>query len=219
MAGVVFFDIDGTLTSAAVTSSAGYLAALTGNADRVESAEAAYARGEVSNHDVCIVDAAGLAGVAVEQVAAWLDDLPLVDGVAEVVDHCLARGLHPVLASLAWSPVSTSLAQRFGFTTSGGPELEAVDGVFTGRVRRSFDEVDKRDCALSVAQRLGVSPDRCLAVGDSRSDLPLFAAVGAAVAVNASPACAAAAQRSLVTSDPRDVIPLLDELLPARAPR
>ncbi|MFC5098584.1 hypothetical protein [Amycolatopsis plumensis] len=32
------------------------------------------------------------------------------------------------------------------------------------------------------------APERCSAVGDSRSDLPLFAAVGTSIAFNATPA-------------------------------
>lgn len=216
MDGVIFFDIDGTLTWPPSSSSAGYLAERTGNAARVAEAEAGYGAGRLSNQQVCDVDAAGFAGVSVEQVAAWLEDLPVIEGVAEAVRYCSRRGLYPVLASLAWRPVSESLARRFGFHVSGGPELEAAQGIYTGGVARYFDEFDKRDCAAQAAARFGLDLQHAVAVGDSRSDLPLFERVGASIALNASPRCIEAASVSLETGDLRDVLPLVDALLTPR---
>jgi phosphoserine phosphatase len=59
-------------------------------------------------------------------------------------------------------------------------------------VAEQFDELSKRDFAVNMAAELGVDPKRCVAVGDGRSDVPLFAAVGLAIAFNATPASAAA---------------------------
>ncbi|TXR51688.1 hypothetical protein [Quadrisphaera setariae] len=126
-----------------------------------------------------------------------------------VVDHCRRRDWLPVLTSLAWTVVTAHLAQRFGFALSGGPAPGVVDGAFTGGVGRYWDE---RAEALAVAAAHGVAPARCLTLGDSRSDLPLFAAVGGTVAVNASAECVAAASTSLMTQDLADANPLLDDL-------
>ncbi|MEH3077208.1 MAG: haloacid dehalogenase-like hydrolase [Quadrisphaera sp.] len=209
---VVFFDVDGTLTAAGTSSTGAFLAALKGDEAQVVAAEAAYARGELTNRQVCDVDAAGFAGLPTHRVEEWLESVPLVDGIAAVVDHCRRRDWLPVLTSLAWTVVTEHLAQRFGFALSGGPVLGVVDGAFTGGVGRYWDEHDKRDAALAVAAAHGVTPARCFALGDSRSDLPLFAAVGGAVAVNASAECVAAASTSLTTQDLADTIPLLDDL-------
>ncbi|TNM70306.1 haloacid dehalogenase [Streptomyces sp. NP160] len=209
---LVFFDVDGTLTAPGTPSTGAFLAQLTGGASAVVAAEAAYARGEVTNHQVCDIDAAGFAGLPTDLVEEWLGDLPLIHGIDVVVDHCRRRGWTPVLASLAWTAVTDHLARRFGFAPSGGPVLEVVDGRYTGQVRRYWDEQDKRDAALAVAAAHGVAASSCFAVGDSRSDLPLFAAVGGCIALNASQACAAAALVSLTTVDLRDAIPLLERL-------
>jgi phosphoserine phosphatase len=105
-----------------------------------------------------------------------------VDGIAETVVWCRRRGLAPVLATLAWDIVGDHLCDRFGFDRACGPRLEVIDGRYSGEVAEQFDELSKRDFAVSVAVELGVDPKRCAAVGDGRSDVPLFAAVGYAEA-------------------------------------
>ncbi|MFF7679825.1 HAD family hydrolase [Actinacidiphila glaucinigra] len=215
-AGVVFFDVDGTLVPG--TSSSLHLAGFLGHRDELARAEDAYAAGELDNRQVSELDAAGWAGVSEERVSGWLDGLPLVAGIAEIA-WCRRNGLAPVLATLAWSPVGGHLAGRFGFHAFGGPRLETAGGRFTGRVARHFDEYDKRDVALTQARELGLAPARCGAVGDSRSDLPLFASVGLSVAFNASAGARAAATVTVDDADLRSVLPALARMVSATGRR
>lgn len=139
------------------------------------------------------MDAAGYAGLRVQDVEAWLDGMPLIDGIAPALAICRDAGLEPYLASCAWSYIGAYLARCFGFSGWCGPELEVVDGVFTGEVARDADEFAKPAFARDRARALGVDVAACMAVGDSRSDMPLFGVVGASLAINASAeACAAA---------------------------
>ncbi|WP_329126555.1 HAD family hydrolase [Streptomyces sp. NBC_01465] len=209
--GVVFFDVDGTLVPG--TSSSVFLAGFLGHQDELARAEDAYASGDLDNRQVSELDAKGWAGATEEEVSGRLDGLPLVSGIAESVDWCRRNGLVPVLATLAWSPVGSWLTERFGFQTFSGPRLEIVEGRFTGRVARHFDEYGKRDFALTTARELGVDPRSCGAVGDSRSDLPLFASVGVSVAFNASAGAREAATVTVDGDDLRDVLPALSGLL------
>jgi len=210
----VFFDVDGTLVPA--TSSSVYLAGFLGHRDELAEAEAAYAAGTLDNRTVSELDAAAWKGVTEARVREWLAGLPLVPGIAETVAWCRQNGLEPVLATLAWTPVGGYLADRFGFTSFSGPGLETAAGVFTGRVAHHFDEDDKRDAAVSLARERGFDLGSCGAVGDSRSDLPLFATVGVSVAFNASADARAAATAMVEGPDLRGVIPALERLRPAR---
>lgn len=203
--GVVFFDIDGTLVTG--TSSGSFLARRMGHALELDRAEAQYAAGQIDNHEVCLIDAKGWAGTPVDDVKMWLDELPLIEGVQESVAWCLERELAPVLASLAWDPVGAHLVERFGFAAHCGPTLALERGTFAGSVARSFDEFDKRDFALRMCEEFGVSAERCAAIGDSRSDLPLFAAVGFSIAFNASPDARAAATLALDSTSVLDAMP------------
>lgn len=98
-----------------------------------------------------------------------------------------------------------------------GPQLETADGQFTGRVARHFDEYDKREFALMQAGAFGVEPGACGAIGDSRSDLPLFASVGLSVAFNASTGARKAATFAVEGDDLRGVLPYLERLVPSAA--
>ncbi|MEV6104778.1 HAD-IB family phosphatase [Streptomyces sp. NPDC051940] len=210
-AGAVFFDVDGTLVPGAGSSA--HLAGFLGHRDELAAAEDAYAAGALDNREVSELDAAGWKGVEEAQVSGWLQELPLVPGIPETVDWCRRHRLVPVLATLAWSPVGAHLAGRFGFHAYSGPRPEVVDGRYTGRVARHFDEYGKRDFALAQARQLGLAPGSCAAVGDSRSDLPLFASVGLSVAFNASPGARAAATVSVDDPDLRSVLPALRRLV------
>lgn len=207
MRGAVFFDVDGTLVPR--TSSGQHLAQLLGHAEVVRGAEAGYAAGTLSNQEVSVLDARGWATRTPTQVRGFLESLPLVDGIAETVLWCRRHRLAPVLATLAWDAVGAHLCERFGFDRACGPRLEVIDGRYSGVVAEHFDETAKRDFAMGVAADLGVDLRRCAAIGDSRSDLPLFAEVGLAIAFNATAAARAAARASAEGTDLRTVLPLL----------
>ncbi|MDX3075921.1 haloacid dehalogenase-like hydrolase [Streptomyces sp. MI02-7b] len=214
--GAVFFDVDGTLVPR--TTSSAYLASFLGHHEALTAAEEAYARGEMNNREVSVIDARGWAGRDEPTLRELLHGLPLVDGIAETVAWCTCRGLVPVLATLAWEPVGRYLAERFSISSFCGPHLELERGLCTGRVLTHFDEYDKRDYCIAEADRLGVPISACVAIGDSRSDLPLFSEVGCGIAFNGTPAVRRAAVLAVDGDDLRAVLPLLEGWLtpPAR---
>jgi phosphoserine phosphatase len=202
--GLVCFDVDGTLVPG--TSSCAWVAAVLGHEAELVAAEAAYVAGRMTNQEASVIDARGWAGHTEAEIGARLESLPLVEGIAETVAWCREHGLRPILTTLAWTPVGRLLAGRFGFAAYCGPVPEAVDGRYTGRVAEHLDEYGKRDFALSQ----GIAPERCVAVGDSRSDLPLFAAVGMSIGFNAAPAARAVATHVVDSGDLTTIVPLLD---------
>lgn len=206
--GLVCFDVDGTLVPG--TSSSAWVAERLGCADELLAAEVAYAEGRSSNEEVATIDARGWAGRTEAEIQAHLDALPLVGGIAETVAWCVARGLRPVLSTLAWAPVGRMLAARFGFAAYCGTVPGLEGGRYTGVVAGHLDEYGKRDFALAQAREHGVVVSRCAAIGDSRSDLPLFAEVGTSIAFNADAAARAAATHVVDSGDLRAVVPLLE---------
>ncbi|GAA2658403.1 HAD family hydrolase [Paractinoplanes durhamensis] len=205
--GAVFFDVDGTLVPR--TSSSAHLAALLGHGDLNREIEDAYGAGTLSGNDAATMDARGWARRTPAEAYGFLESLPLLDGIAETVRWCRSRDLVPVLATLAWDVVGTELCRRFAFDRASGPRLEVIDGRYTGAVAEHFDELSKRDFALAAAAELGLDPAHCAAVGDGRSDVPLFGAVGYAIALNATPAARAAAHTTVDATDLRAVLPPL----------
>jgi phosphoserine phosphatase len=207
--GVVFFDVDGTLVPAG--SSGQHLADRLGHAELCREAEAGYDAGLLTNQEASVLDARGWTGRTPAEVFAFLDSLPLVDGIPETIAWCRGRDLLPVLTTLAWDATGTYLCERFGFALSCGPRLAVADGRYTGEVAEHLDEHGKRDFARGVAETHGIPMSHCAAIGDSRSDLPLFAAVGLAVGFNAQPAARAAAHVTASGGDLRAVLPHLTD--------
>jgi len=211
MRAVLFVDVDGTLVPE--TSSAIFLAARLGHAEQVAEAEAAWDAGLVTARHVEELAARGWAGTTEAQVSDWLAELPLVRGISDVVRWCRDHDVVPALATLAWRPVGTYLCEAFGFDDCCGPTLEVRDGVFTGVALGSCDEYGKRDFAKALAKQQGLSLDRCAAIGDSRSDLPLFGQVGLAIAFNADRDTRAHAHVQIDSIDLADAIPPLERWL------
>ncbi|WP_328812463.1 HAD family hydrolase [Rhodococcus sp. NBC_00297] len=207
--GIAFFDIDGTLVPS--MSSGSFLAARLGHQQALDDAELRYAAGELTNQEVSVIDAEGWRGVSVESVDQWLEALPLINGIDDVTAWCRSHRIEPVLASLAWQPVSSSIARRFGFTANGGPRVGVSGSSFDGTVAEHFDEYDKRDRAVDLAGERGVPLRHCCAIGDSRSDIPLFEVVPTSLALNAGDAAREAATTAIVTEDLIDVLPWLQE--------
>jgi phosphoserine phosphatase len=76
-------------------------------------------------------------------------------------------------------------------------------------VARYFDEHDKLCFVEKWCADNGYSMSQVAAVGDSRSDVPLFGSVGLSIALNATPDARRAAMHAFETDDLRDLLPLL----------
>ncbi|MEW2016135.1 HAD-IB family phosphatase [Rhodococcus sp. NPDC076796] len=207
--GIVFFDIDGTLVPS--VSSASFLAARLGHQQELDDAEQRYSAGELTNEQVSVIDAEGWRGVNTSTIDRWLDDLPLIAGIDEVVAWCRSNRFEPVLASLAWQPVSSSIARRYGFTKNGGPRVGVSGLTYDGTVAEHFNEYDKRDRALALAAERAIPTQRCCAIGDSRSDIPLFDALPTSLALNGGASAREAATAEIDTQNLADTVPWLQQ--------
>jgi phosphoserine phosphatase len=204
---VVFFDLDGTLLRGTTVSM--LTAAWLGKRGALDELERSYAAGAISNAAVADASAPWFEGHAVAEVTRALDPGPWIDGIGETVADLHAAGVHVALATVTWRAAAQSVAARFGFDECCGTEMATSDGRLLGSVSRHFDAEDKAAFAEEVCVRRGVSPSQAAAVGDSRSDLPIFERVGFSIALNADGPARAAATTTLDSDDLRDVLPLL----------
>jgi phosphoserine phosphatase len=203
----VFFDLDGTLLRGTTVSM--LTAAWLGRRGALDDLERRYAEGAITNAAVAEASAPWFEGHSVDEVTRALDPGPWIDGIGETVDALRAGGAHVALATVTWRSAAEAVAARFGFEDCSGTEMAVADGRLLGTVSRHFDADDKAAFVEDVCRRRGVSPSEAAAVGDSRSDLPMFARVGLSIALNADDGARAAATTTLDTEDLRDVLPLL----------
>jgi|tagenome__1003787_1003787.scaffolds.fasta_scaffold20936700_3 phosphoserine phosphatase len=194
---VVAFDLDGTLLRGTTVSR--LTAERAGRGHEAAVLEERYAAGEIGND---VVASASLAWLD-ESAWAALDDAPWIAGIDETIAALRAAGVATLVATLTWRRAAEHLAARHGFDGACGTEV-LEDGTL-----RLCDEQAKAAFVVDWCTRRGIAPARLAAVGDARSDLPLFAQSGLAIALNATPAARAAAQVAIETDDLRDVLPLL----------
>ena len=186
------FDLDGTLVTGTTISQ--FFADRLGHGEELAVLERRYAAGGLSN------------------AAVALADIPCIRGIEETVSALSARGIPALLCTVTWRFAAEVLRERYGFAAVCGTELrEEPGGVLSGRVSRYFDEHDKRRFVEEYCARAGIALERCFAVGDSRSDIPLFGAVGFSIAVNATSDARAAASVALESDDLTDILALLPE--------
>ena len=204
---VVVFDLDGTLMPRETTS--GVLADALGHGSAYRALELRYDAGDVSNDEVTDRQAAWFKGLAVADVHRMLDRGPWIKGLGETLGTLAGAGCRLLLATLAWRFVADTLAERYPFDAVCGAEMAIRDATLTGTVERYFDEHDKLKFVTGWCAGNGYSLQDVVAIGDSRSDLPLFRHAGASIALNATAEARAAARQVVDTEDLRDLLPLL----------
>ncbi len=205
MPGIVCIDLDGTLIPR--TSVSLYLACHFGQENLLAGLEDKFIRGLISNSEIATQSAAALSGRKLDGIEAILGGAPIIDGVEETLAAFRSLGCQLLLCTITWSFAARYFARRFGFDQYCGTVMAESNGCLDGRITRHFNEYDKLAFVEAAARSLGAPMASCLAVGDSRSDVPLFGKAGFSVAINASPEARTAATVAIDTTDLRDVLP------------
>jgi phosphoserine phosphatase len=204
---VVVFDLDGTLLRTTTVSQ--YLADWMGHTDAIADLESRFRAHEISNRVVADASAAWFEGREPDRVWAELERAPWIEGIEETVGALAAAGARILLGTVTWRFAAEMLQRRYGFDAVCGTEMQVGDGLLSGRVSRYFDEHDKVRFVEDWSAEHGFGMDEVAAVGDSRSDVPLFERAGLSIALNATEDARAVADRAVDSEDLRDVLPLL----------
>lgn len=204
---VVVFDLDGTLLRG--TTVLRLLATHLGHAKEVAELDRAISAGEISSQVIADRSAAWFAGCSVAEMGDVLATGPWIQGIAETVSALSDAGTRVLLGTITWRFAAELLGDQFGFDAVSGTELHADGDALRGTIARHFDEHDKARFVEDWCGANGFTFEQVAAVGDSRSDIPLFERVDRAVALNATPDAKRAATHTLNSDDLRAVLPLL----------
>ena len=204
---LVSFDLDGTLFPDTTTCLA--LGRLLGHLELIRDLEDRYARFEIGNAEVAEQDAGAYRGRSVAKIEQAVLQIPLIGGFHETVRALKARGPHVLVVTVAWSFAARALARAYGLDGFAGAEMGEAGGFLTGTVARHFEASDKVRFVRDYAGRHGFGLSHCVAVGDSRSDIPLFREAGLAIALNATEQARAVADVCVDTRDLTDILPLI----------
>ncbi len=210
---VVAVDLDGTLIPGTTTSL--HLGAWLGHVGVIEELERRFAGGEILSAQVADGDAPYYTGRSIAEVTDAMTGVPLVNDIREGVEQLAARGIDAVLCTLAWSFAAQYVADRFGFSAVSGTVMHVdEDGLLAGRVAQYFEAEDKVVFLRDYCAAHDIRLNQVVAIGDGRSDLPMFEAAGFSVGLNPSPAARAAASVSVDSHSFLDALRAVPGLLP-----
>lgn len=204
---LVSFDMDGTLIRG--TTASLFMARQTDHVEETLELERLFDGGMMTAPEFAERVAPRFAGFPIAEVERLFAPLPLIGGIAEAVAILRRRGIPCVISTVSYSHYAGVLARRFGFDGHCGAVMHEQDGVLQGRMHRHCTPDDKRAFVETFARERGIAMADVAHIGDSLSDLPLFAVVGRAIALNATPNARAVAHHAIDTDHLPDALALL----------
>jgi phosphoserine phosphatase len=189
--GLIAFDMDSTLINIECIDE---VADAAGRKAEVAAITEAAMRGEITDFkDSLRRRVALLKGVP----ASALDDvlqqrLRLNPGAKQLIDTCKAQRMKVLLVSGGFTFFANRVCEMLGIDFARSNVLEIHNGHLTGGlVEQDWGEIcvgaEKRRMLLATCERLGLSPQQAIAMGDGANDLPMMGAAGLSVAYHAKP--------------------------------
>ncbi|MGB9700201.1 MAG: HAD family hydrolase [Thermodesulfobacteriota bacterium] len=206
---LALFDLDGTLTKerSAWEFIHRRLGVWEGQAEKYQ---AAFLKGEISYTKFCQLDAAIWKGMAVSQIEKILQEIPLQDGVEELLAYLRSKRVKLGIISSGLSLLANYLKKKYGMDYAVANELEIVDGRLTGGIKINVYYDRKKEWVEEAMRNFLVKREEIMAVGDSHGDIDMLQMAGLPIAFNSSSRTLAEIAKIYVeSSDLRDLIPHL----------
>lgn len=205
---MVCFDLDDTLTRE--IDSVTYLCMLAGRLAEKNAIQALEDRGEIDWVTCDHRKAALLAGLPVEKaLTEFARIIRPLKNVADVMAQLRQRRIRTIVVTAGPVQVARAAMSAFQMDDAYGSEYGEEAGVFTGKIDHHIGDRGKIACLEADCRANGIAPERCVAVGDGSTDIPLFEYCRHSIAINYSPATAGKARFYLRTDDLADILPLI----------
>ena len=188
-------DVDSTLIQQEVIE---LLAAKVGVADQVVAITAAAMAGEIDFAQSLRARVALLEGAPEGILTEVRNEIKLTPGARTLVKTLQKLGHEVAVVSGGFTTVIEPLLAELGIVNYRANTLEIAGGKLTGKVIEPIiDRAGKAQALRDFAEKVGVSLEQTIAIGDGANDLDMIAAAGLGIAFNAKPAVKAAADSSL----------------------
>ena len=172
------------------------LADVLGLKDKVATITARAMNGEIAFEPALRERVALLKGLPVSVIDEVIEKrITLTPGGKELIATMKARGYYTALVSGGFTVFTSRIAATLGFDENRANLLLDADGRLTGEVAEPIlGKQAKVDALVDICERLGISPEEAMAVGDGANDPGMLHLSGAGVALHAKPAVAAEAK-------------------------
>jgi phosphoserine phosphatase len=98
----------------------------------------------------------------------------------------------------------------FGFDSYCGTSVKIRNDTLSGEIESYCTERDKLQFFINICQNLNISKSDTIAIGDSKSDHPIFRDAGKSVALNADIETRKLATYSINTQNLLDILPFFE---------
>lgn len=179
------------------------LAAEVGLKDKVAAITARAMNGEIAFEPALRERVALLKGLplsVVDEVIA--KRITLTPGGPELIATMIAKGYYTALVSGGFTVFTSRIAAVLGFHENRANILIEENGLLTGHVAEPIlGKQAKVDALNEICDKLGISTEEAIAVGDGANDLGMLHLAGSGVALHAKPSVAAEAKMRIDHGD------------------
>ncbi|MBO6934477.1 MAG: phosphoserine phosphatase SerB [Deltaproteobacteria bacterium] len=192
---LVVFDMDSTLIQIEVIDE---LARRFGIVDKVAAITERAMQGELDYEQSLRERVKLLAGMPYADVLALAADLPVTQGVPELLSVLRKLGYKTAVISGGFTFAANTLKERLGLDYAYANHLEVEDGKLTGRVKEPVVTPQRKaDLLDAIAQREGIDLEQTIAVGDGANDMGMLERAGLGIAFHAKAKLKEAADTSV----------------------
>ncbi len=179
------------------------LAAEVGLKEKVAAITARAMNGEIAFEPALRERVALLKGLPISVVDDVIAKrITLTPGGPELIATMKSKGHYTALVSGGFTVFTSRIAATLGFDENRANLLLEENGVLTGFVAEPIlGKQAKVDALNDIAEKLGISPEDALAVGDGANDLGMLHLAGSGVALHAKPSVAAEAKMQINHGD------------------
>ena len=175
--------MDGTLTLG--TTSLQFYVTKLHQEKKAKELEELYKTHRIDDFQIANAYAEILKGISKKKFDDWTQQIPRVESIGETVKKFKEQGLIVGITSVGPYFASEVYQRLFGFDFVSGSLHEFKNGIHAGRMIKTLTGRDKVIILDSICRRYRFSFSQIIAVGDSRSDLPIFEMAGFSIALNA----------------------------------
>jgi len=177
-------DVDGVLTE--VDSIWRFMHERLGTSRAARANMLLFKEGRISYEEWARLDAMLWRGTSLGELRRIVEEVKIREGARELVDLAHKEGVRVLAVSAGLDVIACKVARELGVDEVVTNELVVRGGLVTGEVIVRVTYHNKGEILVRACDRLGVSPEEAIAIGDSEVDASMMRLAGLSIAYRPS---------------------------------